>query len=186
MSRVVSRVATTRAASAAAAPVTAEAEVYGSKMAEVAARLKRREERMRVKREKQLLGAHGELPTFLETVTAAGKSDLMSRVATNTVQVNIGLLCNQACLHCHVESSPLRVTENMNETAIDRILDLIKGCPTVTTLDITGGAPEMNPYFRKLAKGARDLGLRVIDRYGSFVNCSLKSLNFSITYCPTS
>jgi radical SAM/Cys-rich protein len=81
-----------------------------------------------------------------------------------TLQVNLGLLCNQACSHCHVESSPLRVKENMDAAGVDRLLDLLRASPGVRELDITGGAPEMNAHFRRLVVGARALGLSVIDR----------------------
>ena len=81
-----------------------------------------------------------------------------------TLQVNLGLLCNQACTHCHVESSPLRVAENMGAAGVDRLLQLLRASPGVRELDITGGAPEMNPEFRRLVAGARALGLSVIDR----------------------
>ena len=137
---------------------------YGKKMQEVALRIAKREERVRAKRENYLVDAQTGLPTFLDSVTESGQEALLHRVETKTIQVNIGLLCNQACHHCHVESSPLRVTENMNEAAVDRVLALIKECRTIETLDITGGAPELNPYFRKLAKGARAEGIKVIDR----------------------
>jgi len=81
-----------------------------------------------------------------------------------TLQVNLGLLCNQACTHCHVESSPLRVAENMGAAGVDRLLLLLRASPGVRELDITGGAPELNPEFRRLVVGARALGLQVIDR----------------------
>jgi radical SAM/Cys-rich protein len=81
-----------------------------------------------------------------------------------TLQVNIGLFCNQACSHCHVESSPLRVRENMDGETVDAVLRVLRASPGVRTLDITGGAPELNPHFRRLVRGARALGLEVIDR----------------------
>ena len=90
-------------------------------------------------------------------------SHLLHRDAT-TLQVNIGLFCNQACSHCHVESSPLRKNENMAEHHVDRCLHLLAHSTSVCTLDVTGGAPELNPHFRKLIRGARALGIEVIDR----------------------
>lgn len=87
----------------------------------------------------------------------------LARGATTTLQVNIGLRCNLACHHCHVESGPKR-TEALDRRAIDRLLDLLEASPGVDTLDITGGAPEMHPDFRRLVAGARALGRRVIDR----------------------
>ncbi|CAK8992339.1 unnamed protein product [Durusdinium trenchii] len=86
----------------------------------------------------------------------------------DTLQLNIGLYCNQACNHCHVESSPLR-KEMMSEEVVDRCLLLLKNTPSVKVLDITGGAPELNSGFRRLVEGAaalRETGreLRIIDR----------------------
>jgi radical SAM/Cys-rich protein len=82
-----------------------------------------------------------------------------------TLQVNVGLYCNQACRHCHVESSPLRTAEMMDERTADQCLDLAAGCASLKTLDLTGGAPELNTaVFRRLVTGGRDLGLTVIDR----------------------
>ena len=87
----------------------------------------------------------------------------LSRAASITLQVNIGLRCNLACHHCHVESGPKR-TERLDRAGIDRLLELLARSPQVTTVDITGGAPEMHPDFRTLVRGARALGRRVLDR----------------------
>ena len=84
------------------------------------------------------------------------------RNALEILQVNLGYLCNQSCLHCHVAAGPNR-KELMNRENIDYILDVLK-LPTVHTLDLTGGAPEMNPLFRDLVKAARELDVNVIDR----------------------
>ncbi|MEM6799520.1 MAG: arsenosugar biosynthesis radical SAM (seleno)protein ArsS [Planctomycetota bacterium] len=83
-----------------------------------------------------------------------------------TLQINIGLVCNLACKHCHVESSPKRTgaDENMSRDTADRVLDWLATNPGLETLDLTGGSPEMNPHFRRLVEGARALGLRVMDR----------------------
>lgn len=86
------------------------------------------------------------------------------RKPTSILQVNIGLYCNQACSHCHVESSPRR-TEKMDREVADRVLTLLdRGQGSVHTLDITGGAPELNPQFRYLVEQARARGIEVIDR----------------------
>ena len=87
----------------------------------------------------------------------------LRRARTTTLQVNIGLRCNLACHHCHVESGPKR-DEALDSRGIDRILELLARSPDVDTLDLTGGAPEMHPDFRRLVSGARALGRRVIDR----------------------
>lgn len=87
----------------------------------------------------------------------------IDRTAVEILQVNIGRRCNQACHHCHVESGPLR-TENMDEKSVDRVIDLLAESKTIHTVDITGGAPEMNPHFRKLVLAARKLDKKVLDR----------------------
>lgn len=79
-----------------------------------------------------------------------------------TLQVNLGYRCNQACAHCHVDAGPLR-TEAMSAETIALVLEFARRQhPRV--LDITGGAPELNPHFRTLVTAARALGLEVIDR----------------------
>ncbi len=80
----------------------------------------------------------------------------------DTLQVNLGYKCNQSCLHCHVNAGPTR-TEMMSRETVAEVIAFLKPAG-ITTLDLTGGAPELNPYFRLLAKAARDLGVRVIDR----------------------
>jgi radical SAM/Cys-rich protein len=88
---------------------------------------------------------------------------VLRREHVTTLQLNIGLRCNLACHHCHVESGPNR-TERLDRRGIDRILELLERNPDVATLDITGGAPEMHEDFRDLVRGARKLGRSVIDR----------------------
>ena len=87
----------------------------------------------------------------------------LSHRDVRTVQINMGKLCNQACLHCHVNAGPTR-TENMTAETVDRVLQLLRSSPGIRTVDLTGGAPEMNPNFRHLVIEARALGLHVIDR----------------------
>lgn len=80
-----------------------------------------------------------------------------------TLQVNLGYLCNQTCVHCHVNAGPKR-TELMGEDTITQVLAFLHAQPQVRTLDLTGGAPEMNPHFRYLVEEATALGVRVTDR----------------------
>jgi radical SAM/Cys-rich protein len=87
----------------------------------------------------------------------------LARRSTTTVQINVGKVCNQACHHCHVDAGPKR-TESMSGGEIERILTLLSRSAEVRTVDITGGAPELNPGFRTLVRGARALGKAVIDR----------------------
>ena len=80
----------------------------------------------------------------------------------DTLQINIGYKCNQACKHCHVNSSPSR-TEMMSEKILDLIPKIIKKF-NIKTLDITGGAPEMNPNFKKLILSLKNQDINIIDR----------------------
>lgn len=104
-----------------------------------------------------------DVPTFDALLASRGCAPLRHG-AFQTLQVNLGLLCNQACSHCHVESSPLRTAENMDERTARRVLELLAASPSVRSLDLTGGAPELNPHFRMLVREARALGVEVVDR----------------------
>ena len=99
---------------------------------------------------------------FTTTLDEKGLPALRRAPAT-TLQVNVGRLCDLACHHCHVEAGPRR-TEVMEEATAERVLALLAASPSVETLDLTGGAPELNPHFRLLVRGARQLGRKVIDR----------------------
>ena len=86
----------------------------------------------------------------------------LRRRRLETLQVNVGYRCNQRCVHCHVNAGPNR-TEEMDQATADLVLDVL--CVRrVPTLDLTGGAPELNRHFRRLVVGARALGFHVIDR----------------------
>ncbi len=86
----------------------------------------------------------------------------IKRARMHTLQVNLGYLCNQTCLHCHVNAGPKR-KEIMDESTINLLIQLME-ISGIQTLDLTGGAPEMNPHFRKLVLTARKLNIHVIDR----------------------
>lgn len=79
------------------------------------------------------------------------------------LQINLGKYCNQACQHCHVDAGPQR-SERMDARTAGRVLELLARSPSVRAVDLTGGAPELNPEFRRLVREARALGLEVIDR----------------------
>jgi radical SAM/Cys-rich protein len=79
-----------------------------------------------------------------------------------TLQLNVGYRCNQSCFHCHVNAGPNR-TEEMNAEVADLALEFLRRQP-VKMLDITGGAPELNPQFRRVVSQARALGVKVMDR----------------------
>jgi len=79
-----------------------------------------------------------------------------------TLQVNLGYMCNQTCFHCHVNAGPNR-REIMDRETVEQVLDTLRASGA-GTLDLTGGAPEMNPHFRVLVREARALGIKVLDR----------------------
>lgn len=101
------------------------------------------------------------VPAFDETLAIHARPQLTAG-RIETLQVNVGRLCNQTCRHCHVDAGPDRREIMSAETvnACLRVLDEAR----IPTLDITGGAPEMNPNFRRMVTTARGLGRRVIDR----------------------
>jgi radical SAM/Cys-rich protein len=84
------------------------------------------------------------------------------RYRLETLQVNLGYRCNQQCVHCHVSAGPRRM-EEMSRTTADEVLAFLR-VSGVRTLDLTGGAPELNANFRYLVEVATGLGLRVMDR----------------------
>jgi len=86
----------------------------------------------------------------------------VQRAKLETLQANLGYLCNQTCEHCHVNAGPRR-KEIMEEATVRTVLAYLTA-QKILTLDLTGGAPEMNPHFRYLVRQARALGVRVIDR----------------------
>ena len=100
---------------------------------------------------------HATLPRL-----AATDFPRLPRKALTTVQVNVGYRCNQQCVHCHVNAGPNR-KEEMDTETVDLVIRFLAGSG-VENLDITGGAPELNPHFRRLVVAARGLGVHVIDR----------------------
>lgn len=86
----------------------------------------------------------------------------LRRKRLQTLQVNLGYLCNQSCTHCHVNAGPNR-TEVMTSDTVDAVIDFLDESQ-VKRLDLTGGAPELNPYFRRLVIAARALNVEIIDR----------------------
>jgi radical SAM/Cys-rich protein len=100
---------------------------------------------------------HATLPLLQHTTFPA-----LRRRALQTLQVNLGYVCNQRCQHCHVNASPDR-TETMDAATIDTVIEVLRA-RQIKTLDLTGGAPELNMHFRRLVVAARSLGVKVIDR----------------------
>jgi radical SAM/Cys-rich protein len=91
-----------------------------------------------------------------------GDFPAISRDRLETLQMNLGYLCNLSCIHCHVNAGPRR-TELMARDTMELALDVAQRC-RIQTLDLTGGSPEMNPHFRWLVEAARRCGLHVMDR----------------------
>jgi len=86
----------------------------------------------------------------------------LARRRLEILQVNMGYRCNQSCVHCHVNAGPNR-TETMSRDTIADVLAFL-GVSGIKRLDVTGGAPELNPGFRELVRRARELGVQVADR----------------------
>ncbi|KAL7555202.1 hypothetical protein ACHAWF_018863 [Thalassiosira exigua] len=155
-----------------------EFQALSEKMARIGVDGMTKEERAARRRALDELG----VPNFLRFVadraddSAADAEDSplrdrrLRRSRPNILQLNIGLYCNQACNHCHVESSPLRKDETMSADVAARCLELLRNSPDVDTLDLTGGAPELNGQFRFLVRLAREWSkengrkLTIIDR----------------------
>ncbi|KAA6425155.1 MAG: Fe-S oxidoreductase [Trebouxia sp. A1-2] len=156
----------TAAASTSLIPETLEEMESDTEFQQTAARLQRlgqaamtREEKQKRQRSLDKIG----VPSFGAMVKERG-GILMKRQEAAILQLNIGLYCNQACTHCHVESSPKRF-EMMDRPTAEQCVRLMQdGTGSVTTVDITGGAPELNSQFKYLVESARGLGLEVIDR----------------------
>ena len=107
---------------------------------------------------------HATLPLLEDTDFPA-----LRRLPLRTLQVNLGYRCNQACLHCHVNAGPTR-REQMQLETVEAVIGFLRAAK-LSMLDITGGAPELNPHFRYLVEAARGMGIQVIDR------CNLTILN---------
>ncbi len=105
----------------------------------------------------------GRAPNRFAARLAEGPGELRADVV-NTLQVNVGKRCNQACRHCHVDASPTR-TEVMPDDVVEACLDVLARDPGLETMDITGGAPEIHPRFRDMVTRARELGRRVLVRH---------------------
>ena len=84
------------------------------------------------------------------------------RKRLDTLQVNLGYRCNQSCLHCHVNAGPTRTEAMDRDTAEDVLAFMSK--QRLGTIDLTGGAPELNPLFREIVERVRASGARVMDR----------------------
>lgn len=102
------------------------------------------------------------LHDFSGTLAEHGHRSL-TRARPTWLQANLGKRCNQACRHCHVDAGPTR-TEMMDAATADRLMWLLERNPALELIDLTGGAPELNPHFRHIVSRTRQLGRRVLDR----------------------
>jgi radical SAM/Cys-rich protein len=100
---------------------------------------------------------------FDAALRRCGSGELHRKQPPRTAQLNLGKLCNQACHHCHVDAGPRR-TEVMTRSTAERVLQLLVNSPSVKELDITGGAPELNPNFKWLVEQGRTRGYSVVVR----------------------
>jgi radical SAM/Cys-rich protein len=119
---------------------------------------------------KQELDHRRDMQSFKEKIKDLSLD--LTPLSITTLQVNITKLCNQACHHCHVDSSPKR-RETLSDRHLDKVLTILAQNPSIEILDITGGAPELHPKFRTLVKQARLLGKRVMVRH-----------NLTVTFDP--
>ena len=110
-----------------------------------------------------LLAGQG-APDFEAALARAGWAEGLKPGALEILQINLGKLCNMTCRHCHVDAGPDRVAENMNAQTLAACVALLDQLPSVSTVDITGGAPELHPRFRELVDAATSRGKHVIDR----------------------
>lgn len=102
------------------------------------------------------------LPRFDDFLRSQGLSEIVAD-GIEILQVNVGKLCNMTCRHCHVDAGPDRKAENMDRATVDLCLDAIRNS-NIKTIDLTGGAPEMNANFKYFVIEAKKLGCHIIDR----------------------
>ncbi|EAZ79910.1 arsenosugar biosynthesis radical SAM (seleno)protein ArsS [Algoriphagus machipongonensis] len=103
------------------------------------------------------LFSEGHLPTFKQKISESGQFPLRAK-NLEILQINVGYMCNQVCKHCHVDAGPDR-KEIMTRETMEQCLEVLKNT-TAHTLDLTGGAPEMNPNFRWFVEEASKIGVK--------------------------
>jgi radical SAM/Cys-rich protein len=109
----------------------------------------------------KILGAIGAIPSFFEKIRENGKVPLAAK-SIDILQINVGRVCNLACRHCHVHAGPDR-KESMSRPVLEKCLEILEAFP-ISTIDITGGSPEMNPHFEWFVQEAAGLNRRLIVR----------------------
>jgi len=115
------------------------------------------------------------LPKFYHTL-AESKSAPLKPLQMEIFQINVGKMCNQVCKHCHVDAGPDR-KEIMTRETMELCLHVLKKYPSMKTVDLTGGAPEMNPNFRWFVEEISKLGRTVIDRCNLTIITANESYN---------
>lgn len=103
-----------------------------------------------------------QFPSFVSKVSDLGFKPFLP-TSIEIFQMNVGKMCNQTCSHCHVDAGPDR-KEIMTRETMERCLEIIAATPSIKTIDLTGGAPEMNPHFRWFVEECSKLGKQIIDR----------------------
>ncbi len=127
--------------------------------------------------------ASAEFPNRFESLLAQRQVDFRP-LAVGTLQLNVTKLCNQACVHCHVDASPRR-REMMSDAVLEQCLKLLETNSRLGKLDVTGGAPELHPRFRELVRRARALGKHVMVRHNLTVTLDPHPLTKeSLSYLP--
>jgi radical SAM/Cys-rich protein len=111
--------------------------------------------------QRRILDDGSAIPSF-DSVLVEHRCQPLRASKIEVLQINVGKLCNQTCAHCHVDAGPDR-REIMSRQTMEECLAVLRQTP-IETVDVTGGAPEMNPHFRWLVGQCRELGRRVIDR----------------------
>lgn len=114
--------------------------------------------------------AYSSAESKFEVVLREHGIEILAKQQIATVQINVGKVCNQACQHCHVDAGPKR-TESMPAQVAERVVELLESSSGIETVDITGGAPELNPNFKRLVQASKRLGRRVIDRCNLTILC---------------
>ena len=117
-----------------------------------------------------------QFPAFKQRISDAGFESL-TPTPLEIFQLNIGKLCNQTCAHCHVDAGPDKKVENMSRETLEKCLNIIKSVPSIHTVDITGGAPEMNQNFRWFVEECSKLGKKVMNRCNLTIIVANKKYN---------
>lgn len=116
-----------------------------------------------------------DLKPFYESLSTHGLYPLKPKT-TNILQVNVGKMCNQTCKHCHVDAGPDR-KEIMTRETMQHCLDALSRSPQIGTVDLTGGAPEMNPDFRWFVEELTQSGKKVIVRCNLTITVANRKYN---------